>query len=152
MFVTDQRKQAGDTIIEVMIVLAVLGLAIGLSYVTANRSLLNLRQAEENSAATGLVQSQIESLRYLSTVPSPDVAHNIFPNPAVPFCIDTSNNTVVRNPTPNAGPCYVDTRYNILINYVAGGGTDTFKVTVTWPDVRGDVDDVVTTYYRVHSL
>lgn len=150
MFVSSNRTQAGDTIIEVMIVLAVLGLAIGLSYATANRSLLNLRQAEENSMATGLVQSQIESLRYLSTVPSPDVAHNIFPNPAVPFCIDTTNNTVVRNPAADSGPCYANERYNLLIQYTSG--TDTFRVTATWPDIRGDVTDQVTTVYRVHSL
>ncbi len=54
--------QRGDTIIEVMIVLAVLGLAIGIAYSTANRSLLNARQAQENSQATAAAQAQVEQL------------------------------------------------------------------------------------------
>lgn len=55
-------NQLGDTIIEVMVVLAVLGLAIGISYATANRSLQNSRQAQENSIATEIAQSQVEQL------------------------------------------------------------------------------------------
>ena len=44
------KNQRGDTIIEVLIVLAVLGLAIGITYATANRSILNARQAQESSS------------------------------------------------------------------------------------------------------
>ncbi len=47
----NQRRQAlrqrGDTIVEVMIVLAVLGLAIGIAYSTASRSLLGLLATEK---------------------------------------------------------------------------------------------------------
>lgn len=78
-------NQRGDTIIEVMIVLAVLGLALSISYATANRSLLNTRQAQENSEATSLVQSQVEALRYIAR----DTGSNVFTTLA-PFCVNSS--------------------------------------------------------------
>ena len=59
-------RQSGDTIVEVLIVLAVLGLAIGISYSTATKSLLATRQAQENTQATQLLQGQIERLYALS--------------------------------------------------------------------------------------
>jgi prepilin-type N-terminal cleavage/methylation domain-containing protein len=59
-------SQAGDTIVEVIIVLAILGLAISISYATASRSLLNTRQAQETAEASEYVQSQIEGIHALA--------------------------------------------------------------------------------------
>src|SRR5437868_4001892 len=81
----------GDTIVEVLVVLAVLGLAIGISFATANRSLLATRAAQENSQATSYLQSQVEELRYLAPASS---GQNIFQNGKF-FCVDTATNTVV---------------------------------------------------------
>ncbi len=72
--------QRGDTIVEVMVVLAVLGLAMGISYATANRSLKNTRQAQENSEATALVKAQIEQLRSLASTEQPGTDNYIFIN------------------------------------------------------------------------
>ncbi len=69
--------------------LAVLGLAISISYATANRSLLNARQAQETAEATGLVETQVENLRLLSYNSTPgntDPTTNIF-LPASTYCI-----------------------------------------------------------------
>jgi len=57
------RGQAGDTIVEVMIVLAVLGLSLSISYATANHALIQSRNAEEHSEALGILNSQVELLR-----------------------------------------------------------------------------------------
>ena len=62
-------NQAGDTIVEVMIVLAVLGLAIGIAYAAANRSLENARQAQENAEAVQLATTEYEPKR-VSVTPS----------------------------------------------------------------------------------
>src|ERR1035437_6822003 len=56
-------SERGDTIIEVMIVLAVLSFAIIIGYSSANRSLADARQSEQNSYAAELAQSQIEQIR-----------------------------------------------------------------------------------------
>lgn len=92
--------QSGDTLIEVMVVLTVLGFAIAISYATANRGLLNVRQAEENSSATEKVQSQVENLRALlasstndkSNLPAFNDPKNIF-GPTTAFCIPDVNAT-----------------------------------------------------------
>lgn len=133
-------RERGDTIVEVMVVLAVLGLAISISYATANRSLLNARQAQENAQATALAQSQIESLRTLtaaSTTPT------IFQ--AGPYCV-TSGAVVPGSCTTGSIP------YTMRVNWVASALTgSTFTITVIWPDVEGQGNDTVTLVYRLYQ-
>lgn len=57
------RGQAGDTIVEVLIVLAVLSLAFAISYSTATHGLAQSRNAEEHSEALGLLNTQVELVR-----------------------------------------------------------------------------------------
>lgn len=163
-FFPNARLQAGDTIVEVIVVLAVLGLAVGISYATANRSLLATRQAAENSQATFLAQGQLETLKAYSAITS-DPAHDIYQ--ATSFCIDATG-TVVANPaitadlptaltsdhTKYAAECTVNTPYHIAIGYVpldsSGNAIDTFTARVTWDDVLGAGQDTVTLVYRLH--
>ncbi|HUY85447.1 MAG TPA: chitobiase/beta-hexosaminidase C-terminal domain-containing protein [Candidatus Dormibacteraeota bacterium] len=63
MKLPNMLNSAGDTIVEVMIVLAVLGLSFSISYATANHGLIQSRNAEEHSEALGLLDSQVELLR-----------------------------------------------------------------------------------------
>jgi prepilin-type N-terminal cleavage/methylation domain-containing protein len=157
-------NQAGDTIIEVMVVLAVLGLAIGISYATANRSLLAARGAQENSEATQLVQSQVEYLRAYARIDPSDTSHYIF-TPNRVFCFDPNGNidatftgTAVDNPPanyPTSGACLQGTRYYLSISYddgssSPGGAKDTFTVKAYWEDVQGQGNDSVTLVYRIH--
>jgi prepilin-type N-terminal cleavage/methylation domain-containing protein len=154
--------QAGDTIVEVIIVLAIFGLALSICYATANRSLLNARQAQENSIATELAQSQIESLRSLASNSSG--SNDIFTTSGL-FCI--VNNTIVTGFTvatlalltsstyaeyPTGSPGCNDLTYNLYhtaIQYVAA--TDTFTTKITWDDVLGQGQDSVTLSYRLHD-
>lgn len=61
------RKQLnnsfGDTIIEVMLALAVLGAIIGGGYSVATRSLNGVRVSQERSEATQIAEGQIEALK-----------------------------------------------------------------------------------------
>jgi type II secretory pathway pseudopilin PulG len=164
------RSESGDTIVEVMVVLAVLGLAIGIAYATANRSLLDISQAEENAQATNYAQSEVENLRYLAPTsvsnpsdPGYNSTSNIF-KPTGTFCI---NSVSASPPIVNATPanCMFGTApYHILIyncDYYSGGApnpctgtapnSDSFVVQATWPDVLGQGLDSATISYRVHS-
>lgn len=154
----------GDTIIEVMIVLAVLGLAISISYATANRSLLNTRQAQENSEASKMLQSQIEGIRILgANGPNdpPDPLVNPFKRTGA-FCI--KGGTVpelvgAADPFCNNNNDY----YNLKVYYcpVNGGlpecaGADmqepgTFLITARWDNVRGAGTDSINFVYRYHG-
>jgi type II secretory pathway pseudopilin PulG len=141
----------GDTIIEVMIVLAVLAMALSISYATANRSLLDIRQAQENEQATELVQGEVEELR---TLTSPSSPVNIFTTSS--YCLTTTapysmpascQFTYGGQPAPPGAPLYtVSIIYSPLS---ASGGT--FTVTATWPDVEGQGNDTIQLVYRLYQ-
>jgi type II secretory pathway pseudopilin PulG len=136
----------GDTIVEVMITLAILGLAFAISYASANRSLIVARNAEEHSEVNQYIQSQVELLRdgiggvhaYES---NPDTA-------GLSFCMDSSNDM----PTPaleNDGVTATATctmglaglyHASIDLNGTGNGNTDNsyYTVTMTWDGV-GDL-------------
>jgi Tfp pilus assembly protein PilV len=146
-------NQTGDTIVEVMIVLAVLGLAIGTSYATSSRSLLAARAAQENAEATQAVQTQIEYLKAYTNFKSSDTDHYIY-QPTGLFCISTADGKV----KPFSGSLTdfsiypadcVNSYYHIAISY-GGAPDDNFTVTAYWDDVQGQGQDSVTMVYRTH--
>lgn len=151
--------QCGDTIVEVMIVLAILGLAIGISYSTASSSLLQTRAAQENSKATELVQSQIESLRSLSAIAAGQPNDIYLPTDL--FCIDGANDvkkfspgsTVLTDYMIYPLECVQDSLYRLSVKYdkLDGGvQVDNFTVTSISDNVQGRGVDTVTLTYRIH--
>lgn len=141
-----------------MIVLTILGLAIGISYATANSSLQDIRQAEEHAQATELAQSQVEALRTLLGPGSP----NIFI--AGPFCLVPSGSTFAVWPqspatwpggTYPAGCEYGTEPYTIQVEDLSVSNPtlapDTFQIFIQWPNVRGQGNDSTTLTYRLHQ-
>lgn len=144
-------QSRGDTIIEVMIVLTVLGLAISIAYATASRSLIDARQAQESSEGTSIAQSQIEQLRSLASKKV-----DIFKSDVTFFCVNSAG-------TFNAAPFAASTDYRDLeiypeeckteiyhtaVNYEPDSST--FTVRVVWDNVSGDGQDTVTMVYKIH--
>ena len=97
---TKLHNSAGDTIVEVMIVLAVLGLAFAISYATANHGLIQARNAEEHSEALGLLDSQVELLRaaFSQNISAVNAPSDI-------FCMDSSQ--PLANSFTDFGSAYV---------------------------------------------
>src|SRR6056297_3410972 len=62
------KQQRGDTIIEVLLAMSVIGLVLGSSYGIANRSLSIGREAQERTEALNLVETQLERLRTASSI------------------------------------------------------------------------------------
>ncbi|HET7060453.1 MAG TPA: prepilin-type N-terminal cleavage/methylation domain-containing protein [Candidatus Saccharimonadales bacterium] len=155
-----RANQSGDTIVEVMIVLAVLGLAIGISYATANRSLLNARQAQENSQASAAAQSQVEQLVSIGcTSKNPTCAtNNLLDNylaahsPTSSFCIVAGQ---PKDSTDSACPAQAALPgASVAIKCIASctapvSPARTFEVTVSWDDVLGQGRDTVTQDYTI---
>lgn len=157
--------EQGDTIVEVMMVLAVLGLAISISYATANRSLLDARQAQENTQATEFAQTQVENLSIVAynSISGQPAAANAFLQ-AGRFCINSPlSATPIETTLSNCD--FGSTSYKIrTVIYncklyggipnpcagYAGPNSDTFVVQASWPDVFGDGTDTVTLLYRDH--
>jgi len=153
-------RQSGDTIVEVLIVLAILGLALSISYATANKGLQQSRNAQEHSEALALVNSQVELLRSDSnqgkTIPTaiPSASYCIpsFSYPGNPSNFQQLNSVVPANvadegnyseysqsdPSAN-GPikCIVNNLYHLSITYRQTGSaaTDYYDFLVRWDGV-----------------
>lgn len=83
------KKERGDTIVEVLIAMAVVSMILGGAYAAVNRSSIYTRTAQERGEALQLLQGQVERLKSASTA-------SIFDSTtaANPFCIDDSNGRV----------------------------------------------------------
>lgn len=148
------RRNAGDTIVEVMVVLAVLGLAIGISYSTASRSLKNTRAAQDNAEATQLLQAQLETLRYMAPTLAASPGYTGL-NSGGPFCIDTAAAQV----TPDSSAIKHTTgckglgnngQYEVQITYSATDNS--FELKALWDDViTSTKKDTVTFNYRPYN-
>ncbi len=130
--------------VEVLICLAILGLAISISYTTANRSLLVARNAQEHSAALQYLNSQVELARADAT------DANIYTSGT--FCMDSATGK------PIIPGCSVgqNNLYQVANSYVqtpplAPGPQDVFTFGITWPGVNGSQQQEHITY-KIHQL
>lgn len=82
--------QTGDTIVEVLLAMAIVGLVLGGAFVSANHSLANSRQAQERGEALKIAESQIEQIKQYAKDSTKKKIFDRTQN----FCIDTSGNVV----------------------------------------------------------
>lgn len=154
--------QKGDTIVEVIIAMAVLGLVLGGAYASSRRSLNATIQAHEHSTALKLAEGQVENLKYLSEIISPSPAQNIY-NTAydggLAFCINGSSQVVNAATTGYfaAATATTLTDYSANCNpnsagyYIAVGrsSANIFTVYVRWDNIHGSGQDQVTLAYKL---
>lgn len=153
-------NQAGDTIVEVLIVMAIVSLVLVISFVTSNRSLKSIQDAQEHNVAQELVTSQIEELRTLASSTT-DASHNVFTYTSG-FCVTDSSGTGSFNlSAASAAACKVDSgghpttdqpQYNIQITRPNSCGSGClFTVQATWPSIIDGSTNNVTMYYRFYQ-
>jgi Tfp pilus assembly protein PilV len=150
----------GDTIVEVLIAIAVLGAALGGAYVTANRNSLTNRASQERLEAVKVAESQLERLKALSSS-SETQANLIFNPPATDFCVTQANQTV----TASSASCLVDSsgnsgtgsaRYQVSIEKGADITTPVgvegaiFTISVNWSSVRANANEALSYKYEVY--
>jgi type II secretory pathway pseudopilin PulG len=170
----------GDTIVEVLITLAAIGLAASLAFAIANTSLRSVRQASEHSEASVIAQSQVEGISSLSG--SSTESSKLYS--ATQFCIETGSSSLnfdnlwTGSGNPPAGYSYCNdfdptslykvSDYNCAnitdpssgpcaeVNRQDGQSpADLFVVQITWNDPYGNTDangiDSTTLEYQVHQ-
>lgn len=157
----ERSRERGDTLVEVLIAIAVVSLILGGAYTTTNRSLQATRASEERSVALKLAESQIEQIKGLvSSTPS------VIFSAASPFCISASTglpvttaglNTTTGQPTGtfNAA-CAVDatgapTTNEPVYRLSVARNTNDFILTETWTDVGGRNTDSMQLRYRLYD-
>lgn len=171
--ITRTKHQRGDTLIEVMISIAIVALAIAISYAICGKNLNVGITARERTSAVGLVQGQIERMKATQQI-NPSALAGL-KDRTIHFCFDVNNinNTTPVTNLPGIDPVnnnlagatgdevkYVPActspggRYYIDINYVPLAGTgatangNSFVFTARWYRAGGGTDQVVTIYYR----
>jgi prepilin-type N-terminal cleavage/methylation domain-containing protein len=142
-----QFRERGDTIVEVLIAIAVISLILGGAYVTTNGSLRATRSAQERGNALKLVESQVEQLKGL-IASNPDAVFG--GGTPSPFCI--YNNAIV---APATGNCNVNTAgeptgariFNIEITRAG----NVFTIENNWADVGGRQNAETKITYRAYQ-
>lgn len=152
------KKERGDTIVEVLIAIAVVSLILGGAYVTTNRSLIATRAAEERGNALKLAESQVEQLKGLAKSDPAAIFSGTTP---LPFCISSDTGLPVLAKTAGGSyttecrlgaggtPTSVQPIYNVAITRAADGHT--FTVTNEWDNASGKILESLNLIYRVYE-
>ena len=151
-------NQAGETIVEVMMSIAMLSIAIVGSIVVARQSLLIGQAANERTQAVKIAETQVERLKAASL--SSTVGTGVFGFTGS-FCI-REDLTLVTAPTSNQADCsntyFPSSSLSVTIDYDATGPTgspfddDLFVISVSWDNVRGEGRDSIVIDYRLHPV
>lgn len=137
----------GDTIVEVLLTMAVLAFVLGASYVTANRSLQRGVDSSIRTQAITQTQQQVEVLKVISASDPSRLAP--YKSDSKPFCINptTTNFTDLgpANPTCDAGNgIRLVTTYSTV--------TKTFTVKAEWPSQSSStITNQTSIKYKTHN-
>ena len=85
MFVISKLNDKGDTIVEVLLAIAIVGVVLGGAFVAANRSLNIAQQSQDRSQATKILEAQLERLKSIASDRSKDIFN---PASSSVFCMD----------------------------------------------------------------
>ncbi len=136
--------ERGDTLVEVLISIAVVSLILGGAFVTANNSLKGNRTAQERQNALKIAESQVEQIKYVAGT-NPDTLFAV----TVPssYCLngtttalDSSNAACTVN--ADGTPSTTEPAYKIAISRSA----NTFTTTVTWTSINQGQNSVQLKY------
>jgi type II secretory pathway pseudopilin PulG len=135
-------QQAGDSIVEVLIAIAIVSLVLAGAYISSNKNVAETQDTQEHSQALEIVQGQAELLHEQGSI---DTAHNI--------CFDPSTGNPVPSPPPTPNPCVfapngpnTQPRYSLTIT--GGVGATAYGISAVWPSITGSGNNNVTIYYR----
>lgn len=142
-------SQRGDTIVEVLVAIAVITSVLGGAFIMTNRSLQGTRTSQERVNAVKLAESQVELIKNAVATDS-----TVIFGPSVPasYCLTTAGSVV---DSTNAA-CKVDgsgsaTDTEPAYKLAVTRSGNTFTVTNTWENIRGGGKNTVQMVYRVYE-
>ncbi len=146
--------QRGDTIVEVLIAIAVVSSVLGITYSIMNKNIQTTRDNQERSEASKVVQGQVELLRSLwfsKSVAGFEAATNSVTN--APFCVhddmttkSISDTSILEIATPGyPAECVKQDLYYVSI--VENSSIDkSYTITAKWNSLNGHTSQVVMAY------
>jgi Tfp pilus assembly protein PilV len=128
------RNEAGDTIVEVLIAIAIVSLTLTAAYTTSSRNSQTLQDSQEHSQALQLVQGQLELLRaYLSNPTNTFVSNE---------CLTTSGSTVTETTT-----CIDSSAAQYKLNISAPDTNGVYTIKADWSSLVNGGNAEVSLYY-----
>jgi hypothetical protein len=148
------KNKQGDTIVEVLIGIAVLGFILSMSYALSNRDTQYIQQSQERGEAQKISEQQLELLRHFLT---PDTDWNA----SGYLCFDEGNPLasppISPQPTTAANKCQKGTkdniggilqgRYRVRIQY--DSPTKTYTVNTTWSSLTSAPQQALAISYKL---
>jgi Tfp pilus assembly protein PilV len=150
-------NQRGDTIVEVILALAVLGVVLGGSVVLANRNTKSLQDSQEHAVAQRQAQSQIEYLKsYAATLD--DISTDALLTSGQGFCMtvveDAAHNKTIKPVAATDSTCTTsaDTgaAYTMNVKLTSFGEGYIATASAKWEGLTTQ-DANVSTTYRIYS-
>lgn len=138
------KSAKGDTIVEVLLAMAVASSVLGLTYATMNRNLILTRDSQERTEVSKLLQGQIEGLKAMT-----DSGVTI---PVNLFCINGANvayltGTDIDDFSNYPAECVFNTYYHVAIEKdpISNGQ---YRFYARWDRADGNGRNQITMVYR----
>jgi prepilin-type N-terminal cleavage/methylation domain-containing protein len=132
------RVQSGDTMIEVLAAIAIIGVALAGGYALSSHSLRTGVDASQRSTALSLAQGQVEFLKNAVYTGTADT----YADAEQPFCIDDSNGEVLP-----ASTC--STHYSpYIVNITYDSTTRVFIIKPSWVGLSSGDANELSLYYK----
>lgn len=147
------KDRRGDTIVEVLIAVAVVSFLLAGAYSLSSRSVKTLTDAQERGQALGVASAQIEYLRAANAFPATSDCFNPAGVAVTASGANCNYNSAGQNGCTAATSSYC---YDVQITPVtsSGGGSSvasistTYKIAVTWDSLLGNNSNV-SLFYRI---
>jgi type II secretory pathway pseudopilin PulG len=155
-----QLRESGDTIVEVLIAIAVVSSVLAGAFTVSQKSTLAVRDSQERAESTQLLQGQIELVRALALQVS-DVTVSPFSPVDKYFCLaqDPVTSKIVRQESPTLTDTTLAdaSKYNAKCKNLGPGGyykvagkydtaTNAFIFNAVWDAINGGIDTTVLRY------
>ncbi len=147
------RRESGDTIIEVLIAVAVVSSVLAITYSIMNENILILRNNQERTEASKIAQSHLERLKKAWQTADPASFPGIGNNHT--FCMSTAGET----DGFSGGAPHADINSDNFANYPAGcvesfyhtaitydNGLESYLVRVRWDSISHGRSEVIMGY------
>ena len=148
----DGSRQRGDTIVEVLFAIAILGAVLGGAYVVVNRNIMTNRASQERLEAVKLAETQSERLKVKSASDPTVLTKTNFCMGIGNLVLDGAGTHVGCKVDATGAPTASEQHYRIVITNDASlpqGGVR-YKITIVWPSVQGSADDTLEYLYEVY--
>lgn len=130
-----KRNSRGDTIIEVMFAMTIIGVVLAAAYATASKNLQTSQLSKERIQATNIAESQLEQLKVikdLQLISNGEYCVDVTKaSPMIPNPIDAPSEECKEEPFYEKRVTKTGNQYKLVVEWVPPGGQESNMANVT---------------------